>query len=63
MGTCEGALLSAGGVAAMDRGSHGPVEEGDEQSFGSWKTCFLLLILLVISYVTPGKCLNFSDPF
>ena len=29
MGTCEGPCSVLGGVAAMDRGSHGPVEEGD----------------------------------
>lgn len=52
VGTCEGPCSVLGGVASMDRGSHGPMEEGDEQSFGSWRTCLLLLLLLVISYVT-----------
>ena len=35
VGTCEGPCSVLGGVSAMDRGSHGPLEEGDEQSFKS----------------------------
>lgn len=52
-----------GGVLLPCTGAHRPVEEGDQDRFGSQNTWLLLLILLLVSCVMPGKCLKLSDPF